>query len=154
MDLFPTASALAGVAMPTDRPYDGKDMTDVILNRNGGKSKHVVLFFYGGASPDGGGPGAARMGPWKAYWATGPGLGGCKWATCVKRQYPTNAPLLFNVNIDPSEGQPLANGNSTIAVSRRPLLIAPRPRPRRTDRMSALIARCPALSPWCEHRVL
>jgi arylsulfatase A-like enzyme len=29
MDLFPTASALAGVPLPTDRVYDGKDMSDV-----------------------------------------------------------------------------------------------------------------------------
>jgi hypothetical protein len=38
---------------------------------------------YGGASAQGGGPGAARMGPWKAYWATGPGLGGCDWSEAV-----------------------------------------------------------------------
>ena len=47
------------------------------------------------------------MGPWKAYWATGPGLGGCDWATCNKTQYPLEAPLLFNIHIDPSEGLPL-----------------------------------------------
>ena len=29
LDLFPTASALAGVPLPTDRVYDGKDMSDV-----------------------------------------------------------------------------------------------------------------------------
>ena len=35
-----------------------------------------LLFFYGGAA----GvtiPSAARLGPYKAHWATGPGLGGC-----------------------------------------------------------------------------
>jgi hypothetical protein len=68
----------------------------------------AVLFFYGGASPSGGGPSAARMGPWKAYWATGPGLGGCKWPTCQKVEYPAESPLLFNVHIDPSEGIPLS----------------------------------------------
>jgi hypothetical protein len=107
LDLFPTATALAGLALPADRVYDGRDMTDVLLKPDG-KSKHKVLFFYGGASPAGGGPGAARMGPWKAYWATGPGLGGCKWPTCKKIQYPIDAPLLFNVHIDPSEGIPLS----------------------------------------------
>ena len=44
LDLFPTASALAGVPLPTDRVYDGKDMTDVLL-QDSGKSKHDVLFF-------------------------------------------------------------------------------------------------------------
>ena len=50
----------------------------------------------------------------QAYWATGPGLGGCKWPTCQKINYPPEAPLLFNVQIDPSEGIPLANANSTV----------------------------------------
>eukprot|EP01043_Picozoa_sp_COSAG02_P025797 COSAG02_NODE_1463_length_12488_cov_7.312591_5_plen_137_part_00 len=81
LDLFPTASALAGVPLPSDRVYDGKDMSDVLLKEDG-KSKHEVLFFYGGArtgTPGGGrgGPSAARMGCWKAHWGTGPGMGGC-----------------------------------------------------------------------------
>ena len=119
LDLFPTASALAGVPLPTDRVYDGKDMSDVLL-KDDGKSKHEVLFMYGGAGADNGGPGAARMGPWKAYWATGPGLGGCDWPTCKKMTYPDESPLLFNVRIDPSEGIPMnppqaksPSGNST-----------------------------------------
>ena len=49
LDLFPTASALAGVPLPPDRVYDGKDMSDILLNQQGGKSQHEVLFFYGGA---------------------------------------------------------------------------------------------------------
>ena len=106
MDLFPTASALAGLELPKDRVYDGKDMSDVLLKEEG-KSKHEVLFMYGGAAPVDGGPGAARMGPWKAYWATGPGLGGCDWPTCNKTMYPIENPLLFNIHIDPSEGLPL-----------------------------------------------
>ena len=95
MDLFPTASALAGVPLPTDRVYDGRDMSDVLLKVDG-KSKHEVLFMYGGAGAQGGGPGAARMGPWKAYWATGPGLGGCDWPSCRMMSYPNEvmAPLV------------------------------------------------------------
>jgi hypothetical protein len=112
-------SFLQGVPLPTDRVYDGKDMSDVLL-KDDGKSKHEVLFMYGGAAADNGGPGAARMGPWKAYWATGPGLGGCNWPTCKKISYPDDSPLMFNVRIDPSEGIPLnpwqgptPSGNST-----------------------------------------
>jgi arylsulfatase A len=37
MDLLPTVSALAGVPLPTDRVYDGRDARDVILGTNGGK---------------------------------------------------------------------------------------------------------------------
>jgi arylsulfatase A len=42
LDLFPTVSALAGLALPSDRVYDGRDMTDVLLGTNGGMSKHEV----------------------------------------------------------------------------------------------------------------
>jgi len=111
MDLFPTASALAGVPLPTDRVYDGRDMSDVLLKDNG-KSKHDVLFFYGGGGVKQG-PSAARMGCWKAHWGTAPGMGGCQIGAGVKTNCPTVSydaedPLLFNVCIDPSEGIPLA----------------------------------------------
>jgi arylsulfatase A-like enzyme len=39
LDLFPTATALAGLTLPTDRVYDGRDMSDVLM-KSGGKSKH------------------------------------------------------------------------------------------------------------------
>jgi hypothetical protein len=122
LDLFPTASALAGIPLPTDRVYDGKDMSDVLL-KSEGKSKHEVLFFYNGQ----GGPRAARMGCWKAHWQTSPGMGGCvigggiKNASgaeirCPSYTYPEEAPLLFNLCIDPSEGTPasgaLPSGNN------------------------------------------
>merc|ERR1712060_834078 len=35
MDVFPTLSALAGVPLPADRIYDGRDMKDVLLNAGG-----------------------------------------------------------------------------------------------------------------------
>merc|ERR1712022_81926 len=47
MDLFPTACKLAGIELPEDRVYDGKDMSDILLNDDG-KTKHDFLFFYGG----------------------------------------------------------------------------------------------------------
>lgn len=43
--MFPTLSALAGIPLPDDRPFDGKDMSEILLNE-GGKSKHEFLFFY------------------------------------------------------------------------------------------------------------
>jgi|EP01046_Picozoa_sp_COSAG06_P012379 hypothetical protein len=120
LDLFPTATALAGLELPSDRVYDGKDMSDVLLKPDG-KSKHEVLFFYGGAKTSTpGGPSAARMGCWKAHWGTGPGMGGCVIGGGIKNEtsgedircpayvYPTEAPLLFNLCVDPSEGMPQA----------------------------------------------
>jgi arylsulfatase A len=64
LDLFATASALAGVPLPTDRVYDGKDMGDILFS--GGASKHEFLFFYGGCKGSGGsGPSAVRYGAYK-----------------------------------------------------------------------------------------
>lgn len=119
LDLFPTASALAGIPLPTDRVYDGRDMSPVLLHDDG-KSLHDVLFFYGGASGEWPAndqgwhiPSAARMGCWKAHWATGSGMGPCTfgggvYATCPHVKYPMDSPLLFNVCIDPSESIPLS----------------------------------------------
>ena len=42
LDVVPTVSAVIGAALPTDRVYDGRDMSDVIFDRNNGKSKHDV----------------------------------------------------------------------------------------------------------------
>lgn len=132
LDLFPTASALAGVPLPTDRVYDGRDMSNVLLRAHG-KSKHDVLFFYGGGKPGAGctaahggyGPSAARMGCWKAHWGTAPGMGGCVVGAgvhingaevkCPSVQYPLEDPLIFNVCIDPSEGMPLSGTSSGIS---------------------------------------
>ena len=42
MDVVPTVSALIGAALPTDRVYDGRDMSDIIFNTNGGKVGHPM----------------------------------------------------------------------------------------------------------------
>ena len=85
LDLFPTLSALAAVPLPTDRVYDGRDMSHILVDTTGtAASKHDYLFIYGGCSKskghgpqaDGFGPSAVRAGQWKAYWCTGMGLGG------------------------------------------------------------------------------
>jgi arylsulfatase A len=115
MDLFPTASALAGVPLPIDRVFDGRDGTDVLLGTNGGKSKHECLFFYGGAA-GGAGPSAASCvvdgKRYKAHWATGPGLGGC--TDCTKIKYPADKPLLFDIEVDPSEAYPMTGAQDVL----------------------------------------
>ena len=65
-----------------------------------------AAFDHSGAAWDGSGtarPSAARYGPFKAHWATGPGLGGCTPGPgapvgCDKKEYP-DVPLLFNVEV-------------------------------------------------------
>jgi len=114
LDLFPTALELAGAKLPTDRAYDGKSMLPLLLHDQ--PSAHAVLFFYGGGGLGNKKPSAARYGPWKAHWATGPGLGGCDVgpeapAGCPTIKYP-DVPLLFNVAVDPSEAYPLTANNT------------------------------------------
>jgi hypothetical protein len=91
--------------------YDGRDARDVILGTNSGLSKHVCLFFYGGAAGTKT-PSAASCvvagRRYKAHWATGPGLGGC--INCSKILYP-DVPLLFDIEVDPSEAYPLVSDN-------------------------------------------
>ena len=83
LDLFPTVTSLVGLELPKGVVYDGRDMTDVLLAKDGnerGKSKHDILFFYGGggnACSKWKGPSAARYGSYKAHFATAPGLSGC-----------------------------------------------------------------------------
>ena len=113
MDVFPTALELAGVPLPADRAYDGRSMLGVLLNES--SSAHEVLFFYGGVN-GAAKPSAARYGPFKAHWATGPGLSGCTPGPgapvgCPKKHYP-DVPLLFNVAVDPSEAYALTENNT------------------------------------------
>jgi len=111
MDVFPTVLGLAGHAPPRDRPYDGRDMKAILLEDEG-KSAHDMLFFYGGAAQHDGLPSAVRYGPYKAHFSTGPGLGGCHISPsapvgCPRVHY-SGGPLLFNVEVDPSEAHPLS----------------------------------------------
>ncbi len=80
-----------------------------MLFHTAGRSQHLVLFLYH-QDPNmcnDGGPSAARLGRWKAHWATGPGLGGCSQPACTKVEYPADNPLVFDVVADPSEAFPL-----------------------------------------------
>lgn len=112
LDLFPTLSAIAVVALPTDRVYDGRDASQVMLK--GGKTKYDFLWFYGGAA-GGKKPSAVRYGPYKAHFATGPGLGGC--SNCSKQTYTPDKPLMFNIEVDPSEGYPLTDNTVFAAIA-------------------------------------
>ena len=79
------------------RVYDGRDMLDLLLDTTGTvQSKHEFLFMYGGCKVQNNSglvwhnkviPGAVRYGRYKAYWCTGPGLGGCSLPSCKTVQY-------------------------------------------------------------------
>jgi hypothetical protein len=110
LDVFPTLSALAGIPLPNDRPIDGKDMTPVLL---GGPSKHKdnFLFFYGTCHIKK--PyytvTAVRHGKYKAHFCTAPGLFGKENRTQIKVY--DKYPLLFDIDKDPSESEPISEGD-------------------------------------------
>jgi len=105
LDVFPTLSALAGIPLPDDRPFDGKDMSEILLNE-GGKSKHDFLFFYGTCSGEKyWSISSVRHGKYKAHWCTAPGLGPYNRTELTKRY---NPPLLFDIEKDPSEAEPIS----------------------------------------------
>ena len=115
LDIFPTLSTLAGVPLPSNRTYDGRDMTEVLL---GGKSKHDFLFFYGPCHRrsyyD---VTAVRHGKYKAHWCTAPGLFYGENATMIKVY--DKFPLLFDVEKDPSEAEPISSGEMPTDLEHR-----------------------------------
>jgi len=89
MDLLPTFANLANVQLPSDRVYDGYDIYPVLAGS--GNSQRDVVFYYRGTEVF-----AVRKGAYKAHFITQPEYG-----SNVKTVQ--NPPLLFNLNVDPSE---------------------------------------------------
>ncbi len=89
MDLLPTFAKLANVQLPSDRVYDGYDIYPVLSGN--GKSKRDVVFYYRGTDIF-----AVRKGAYKAHFITQPEYG----SNVKTIQDP---PLLYNLNVDPSE---------------------------------------------------
>jgi len=88
-DIFATVLDIAGVTLPDDRVYDGQNITAVLLD--GGPSPHDVLFFYRMSTLY-----AVRYYAFKLHYFTKSGYGPDK-----ARWH--DPPLVFNVEMDPSE---------------------------------------------------
>ena len=89
MDLLPTICHCANVTLPDDRPYDGFDLRALLLGY--GKSLRNVVMYYRDTRLY-----AVRLGEYKAHFFSQRQNGNGK----VESHHP---PLLFNLNIDPSE---------------------------------------------------
>lgn len=95
MDLLPTASKLAGLEVPSDRTIDGVDLTPVLFGN--GNSERDNMIYYRGQTIY-----AARKGAYKLHYIT---------ETCYTKdngKIVHENPLLFNVEVDPSEKYNLA----------------------------------------------
>lgn len=89
LDLFATSLALAGAALPGDRPLDSVDLSPVLFGK--GPSPREAVWFYRGSSLY-----AVRHRDYKAHFITQPAYGP---EPAVKH----NTPLLYHMTIDLSE---------------------------------------------------
>jgi len=99
LDLLPTLCAQAGIDAPKDRPLDGYDITSALA---GGKSPRGEMFYYRGFDLM-----AVRLGPWKAHYLTQTGYG----QAMPDKHDP---PLLFQLDVDPSERFDVAAKNAAV----------------------------------------
>lgn len=107
LDLLPTLCAQAGAVVPTDRPLDGYDITPALT---GGKSLRNEMFYYRAYDLM-----AVRQGPWKAHFMTQTGYG-------QPQPEKHEAPLLFNLEIDPSERFNVADKHPEVLAEIRALV--------------------------------
>jgi hypothetical protein len=68
LDIWPTVAALTGVPLPTDRSYDGVDLSPVLFD--GAPKVRDVLFIPDTSGATHGNLTAARIGNYSVYWQT------------------------------------------------------------------------------------
>nr|WKN35407.1 sulfatase [Tunicatimonas sp. TK19036] len=95
LDLFTTFSSMAGVPIPTDRIMDGYDLSGTLTQQK--PSPRDGMLFYRGTHLY-----AARLGDYKAHYITQGSYG----MFGGKKVHQT--PLLYNLNVDPSEKYDIA----------------------------------------------
>ena len=101
MDLFTTASLIAGAGVPKDRVIDGLDLRPALFGT--GPSPRQIMFYYRGTKVY-----AVRKGCYKAHFYTKPAYG--------KNRQEThhNPPLLFHLGHDPSEKYDISSKHSQV----------------------------------------
>jgi len=102
MDLFTTFSNIAGIDIPDDRIVDGVDLAPVLFNNESSARKD--MFYYRGDKLY-----AVRVGDFKAHFITQDAYG-----TEITEH---NPPLLYSLNIDPSEKYDISETNSEVIAN-------------------------------------
>ncbi|MBB4081072.1 arylsulfatase A-like enzyme [Lewinella aquimaris] len=120
LDLLPTFSAMAGVALPDDRIIDGLDLTETLAV--GADSPRNEMFFYRGTHLD-----AARVGQYKSHYFTQGNYG----QFGPREEH--SPPLLYHLGADPGETTNVAAAHPEIleaiqaAVDRHQASVTPAP---------------------------
>lgn len=100
MDFFPTFANIVGGAMPTDRPIDGVDQSDVFLGKSPSGHRETLLSFIG---PD---LVAARWKQWRFYFTDiyPTGIGPQRQPGIFSGNAPmAGYPKAYNIEMDPHE---------------------------------------------------
>jgi arylsulfatase A-like enzyme len=103
MDFFPTFAHLADGKVPSDRPIDGVDQTDLLLGKSAMGARDTLLTFVGPKLA------AARWNQWRAYFLDiAPGRSGVSGADLSGGLGLSAAPMngypkIFNIESDPRE---------------------------------------------------
>jgi arylsulfatase A len=103
LDILPTAAALAGAALPTDRVIDGVDLSPVL--KGGAPSPRTELFYYWDSELR-----AIRNGRYKAHFITSGAYGEGAPRTMH------SPPLLFDLATDPGERFDVASTHPEIVA--------------------------------------
>ncbi len=108
MDLLPTVCKLANITLPDDRIYDGYDISPVMFGT--GPNPRDVVFYYRDTEVF-----AIRKGAYKAHFITQPEYGSSKRTI-------HDPPLLYNLNVDPSEKHDIAEKHPEIITEIKKIL--------------------------------
>lgn len=100
LDILPTCVKLAGGQLSDDRTYDGVDLSPVLFDS--GPSNRDTMFYYQGTRVM-----AVRKGSYKAHFASHVSYVGAK---LIEH----DPPLLYNLDLDPSERLNIAKNNPEI----------------------------------------
>ena len=100
MDFLPTFARIIGAKMPTDRPIDGVDQTDVLLGKSETGNRDSLLTFVGADMV------AARWKQWRMYFTDvhPTGIGPQRQPGMFSASAPmAGYPKVFNIEMDPHE---------------------------------------------------
>jgi arylsulfatase A-like enzyme len=100
MDFLPTFASIVGGKVPTDRPIDGVDQTDVLLGNSVTGHRESLLTFIGGDMV------AARWKQWRIYFTDihPTGIGPQRQPGIFSASAPmAGYPKIYNIEMDPHE---------------------------------------------------